>query len=352
MRRVWLLYLASAALAGAADLRVVEAAKSGNREAVRALLKDKAAVNAAEADGMTALHWAVQSNDLEMARALASGPRLLLLDEPAAGANPYESTVLAQLIREIRDSGVTVVLIEHDMSVVMGLSDGVTVLDHANGIATLAAQGNAAKAHFIREAWRDGAKVYTESSKLTPIPGYNPQMAADEAWTLQKVAAKYNWNPPGMKVAAKTGTWENGQPQYKGQNAHSWTVGYTPSVRGDKNPAKNWNGLAVAVWVGNKDKELPIKMKDGKTSMQGSSGAGQIFGAFIKAATKGKPIGKFPGPSFVGDEDAGDASSPPPSQDPNDQNQPGGPGGPGVSTGPGGGGGGGNNGRPSRPGRG
>ena len=229
---------------------------------------------------------------------------------------------------------------------------GVTVLDHANGIATLAAQGNAAKAHFIREAWRDGAKVYTESSKLTPIPGYNPQMAADEAWTLQKVAAKYNWNPPGMKVAAKTGTWENGQPQYKGQNAHSWTVGYTPSVRGDKNPAKNWNGLAVAVWVGNKDKELPIKMKDGKTSMQGSSGAGQIFGAFIKAATKGKPIGKFPGPSFVGDEDAGDASSPPPSQDPNDQNQPGGPGGPGVSTGPGGGGGGGNNGRPSRPGRG
>jgi len=93
-------------------------------------------------------------------------------------------------------------------------------------------------------------------------------------------------------------------------------------------------------------------MKDGKTSMQGSSGAGQIFGAFIKAATKGKPIGKFPGPSFVGDEDAGDASSPPPSQDPNDQNQPGGPGGPGVSTGPGGGGGGGNNGRPSRPGRG
>src|SRR5262245_10332029 len=72
---------------------------------------------------------------LEIARALASNPRLLLLDEPAAGANPYESAVLAQLIRKIRDSGVTVVLIEHDMSVVMRLSDGVTVLDHGRKLA-------------------------------------------------------------------------------------------------------------------------------------------------------------------------------------------------------------------------
>lgn len=72
---------------------------------------------------------------LEIARALASNPRLLLLDEPAAGANPYESAVLAQQIREIRDSGVTVVLIEHDMSVVMRLSDGVTVLDHGRKLA-------------------------------------------------------------------------------------------------------------------------------------------------------------------------------------------------------------------------
>ena len=72
---------------------------------------------------------------LEIARALASKPRLLLLDEPAAGANPYESAVLARLIRDIRDSGVTVVLIEHDMSVVMRLSDGITVLDHGRKLA-------------------------------------------------------------------------------------------------------------------------------------------------------------------------------------------------------------------------
>ena len=72
---------------------------------------------------------------LEIARALASNPRLLLLDEPAAGANPYELAVLVRLIQEIRDSGVTVVLIEHDMSVVMRLSDGVTVLDQGRKLA-------------------------------------------------------------------------------------------------------------------------------------------------------------------------------------------------------------------------
>jgi len=227
---------------------------------------------------------------------------------------------------------------------------GVTVLDHANGLATVAAGGNAAKAHFIREAWKDTTKVYTEATKLTPIPGYSPQMAADEAWTLQKVCVAQNFNPPNRTLACKTGTWEaNPDGKYRGQNVHSWTVGYTPSVRGDKNPAKNWNGLAVAVWVGNKAEELPIKMKDGKTNMQGSTGAGQIFKAFMKAATSGKPNGKFPEPRFVGDETAGDASSPPAT--PDDQNQPGGPGGPGNSTGPGGGGGG-NNGQPTRRGRG
>ena len=72
---------------------------------------------------------------LEIARALASNPRLLLLDEPAAGANPYESAVLVELIQEIRRSGVTVVLVEHDMSVVMRLSDGVTVLDQGRKLA-------------------------------------------------------------------------------------------------------------------------------------------------------------------------------------------------------------------------
>jgi len=72
---------------------------------------------------------------LEIARALASSPKLLLLDEPAAGMNPREKTDLVALIRKIRDRGVTVFLIEHDMSLVMELSERITVLDHGEKIA-------------------------------------------------------------------------------------------------------------------------------------------------------------------------------------------------------------------------
>jgi ABC-type branched-subunit amino acid transport system ATPase component len=72
---------------------------------------------------------------LEIARALASRPALLLLDEPAAGMNPTETQALAALIRRIRGTGVTVLLIEHDMRVVMGVSDHVIVFDHGVKIA-------------------------------------------------------------------------------------------------------------------------------------------------------------------------------------------------------------------------
>lgn len=72
---------------------------------------------------------------LEIARALAGDPRLLLLDEPAAGMNPTEKEGLAQLVRAIRDRGVTVVLIEHDMGLVMRLCERLTVLDYGRKIA-------------------------------------------------------------------------------------------------------------------------------------------------------------------------------------------------------------------------
>ena len=72
---------------------------------------------------------------LEIARALGTRPKLLLLDEPAAGMNPAEKNGLRDLVRKIRDGGVTVLLIEHDMKVVMGLSDRVAVLDHGEKIA-------------------------------------------------------------------------------------------------------------------------------------------------------------------------------------------------------------------------
>lgn len=72
---------------------------------------------------------------LEIARALALNPKVLLLDEPAAGFNPQEKFELGQLIRKIRDAGHAVLLIEHDMSLVMDVSDRVMVLDFGNKIA-------------------------------------------------------------------------------------------------------------------------------------------------------------------------------------------------------------------------
>lgn len=72
---------------------------------------------------------------LEIARAMSGKPRLLLLDEPAAGMNPAETASLMDLIRKIRDTGIAILLIEHDMKLVMGISDRVVVLDYGNKIA-------------------------------------------------------------------------------------------------------------------------------------------------------------------------------------------------------------------------
>jgi branched-chain amino acid transport system ATP-binding protein len=73
---------------------------------------------------------------VEIARALASGPQLLLLDEPTAGMNPNESARLTDFMIRLRDeTGLTILLIEHDMKVVMGVSERVTVFDHGEMIA-------------------------------------------------------------------------------------------------------------------------------------------------------------------------------------------------------------------------
>jgi len=72
---------------------------------------------------------------VEIARALASEPRLLLLDEPAAGMNPAETDTLVDLLRRIRANGTTLLLIEHDMNLVMSVSDTITVLNFGQHIA-------------------------------------------------------------------------------------------------------------------------------------------------------------------------------------------------------------------------
>jgi branched-chain amino acid transport system ATP-binding protein len=76
-----------------------------------------------------------QQRMLELARALACEPKLLLLDEPAAGLNMRETAEMAKLITRIRDTGITVLLVEHDMSLVMNISDEIVVLSYGQKIA-------------------------------------------------------------------------------------------------------------------------------------------------------------------------------------------------------------------------
>jgi len=106
---------------------------------------------------------------LEIARALCTQPRLLCLDEPAAGLNPRESAELRALLLAIRDEEeIGILLIEHDMSVVMGISDHVVVLDHGRKIADGSAAAVRADPSVI--------KAYLGEDEETPLP---PEVAAD-----------------------------------------------------------------------------------------------------------------------------------------------------------------------------
>jgi len=77
----------------------------------------------------------VELKRLQLARALASGPKLLLLDELTTGLNPKESNEAVELIKKIRNAGTSILIIEHVMSVIMGVSDRIVVLDHGEKIA-------------------------------------------------------------------------------------------------------------------------------------------------------------------------------------------------------------------------
>ena len=103
------------------------------REECATLMVDVGLAGYVEADSSSMPYGALKR--LEIARALAAKPKLLLLDEPAAGLNPAETQDIDQLIRKIAAAGVTVVLVEHNMRLVMGVSDHILVLDYGRKLA-------------------------------------------------------------------------------------------------------------------------------------------------------------------------------------------------------------------------
>jgi branched-chain amino acid transport system ATP-binding protein len=114
-------------------LRGLGRAERESAATARRLLAEVGLADCADAETSAMPYGALKR--LEIARALASRPRLLLLDEPAAGLNPAETQDLDRLVRRIAETGVTVVLVEHNMRLVMGISDHVLVLNQGRLLA-------------------------------------------------------------------------------------------------------------------------------------------------------------------------------------------------------------------------
>ncbi|GHS85846.1 branched-chain amino acid ABC transporter [Synergistales bacterium] len=105
-----------------------------------------------------------EQRKLEIARAIATDARLILLDEPAAGMNPQESNNLLEFIRLLRDRGYTILLIEHDMSVVMNISDRIYVLDYGKLIAQ-GLPGEIATNPRVIEAYLGGVREHAKHKR-------------------------------------------------------------------------------------------------------------------------------------------------------------------------------------------
>jgi membrane peptidoglycan carboxypeptidase len=202
----------------------------------------------------------------------------------------------------------------------------ITVLDHANGVATLAARGARAPVHFVSKVYKGADVVYSESFKATQIPGFTQAMADDETATLTKVIPSGTGAGQGLalaggrQAAAKTGTWQAEIPgkAKSDQNSNAWMVGY---IAPDLTKKPSFLGLATTVWMGAvKGDSVPVMLNKGKSQMFGSTGPGKIWKPYMDAATASMPKTAFPAAKNVGDDSLGNAqppAAPPAPGDPN-----------------------------------
>jgi membrane peptidoglycan carboxypeptidase len=202
-------------------------------------------------------------------------------------------------LRSVADMG-TVVPAQVDTFLGIGQYP-VTVLDHANGMATMAAAGQRADVHFVTKVMKGDAPVYGERLRTGGPAILTPQQINDLTYTMSQVSsADVNI---GWDTAGKTGTWEYGPNP--NENAHAWMVGFSRRI-------------AAAVWVGNAGEEGPLRDGSGQ-QVYGSGLPASIWRAFMTDATAAmaepQEHTQFNPPNYLGDTNPpGSVPSPTPSR--------------------------------------